>query len=118
MPDGAEVLLDAQAWRRARRAGRRIVGRRAREPRIELRKGGEAGAAEPVDRLVVVAHDHDVVGTVGRPPEQLDELDLGHVGVLEFVDQQVAELLLPATEDVRARLEKLGHRRDLLAEVE
>ena len=46
--------------------------------------------------------DHDVVGPVGRPAEQLDELDLGDVRVLELVDQDVAELALPAAQDVRA----------------
>ena len=80
---------------------------RPREARVELGEGGEAGAPEPVDRLVVVADDHDVVGPVGRPAEQLDQLDLGDVGVLELVDQDVAELALPAAQDVRPGLEEL-----------
>ena len=83
-----------------------VVRGRPREPRVELGEGGEAGAPEAVDRLVVVAHDHDVVGPVRRPAEQLDELDLGDVGVLELVDQDVAELALPAAQDVRAGLEQ------------
>ncbi len=94
------------------------MDRRPREARVELGEGGEAGAAEAVDRLVVVADDHHVVGPVGRPAEHLDELDLGDVGVLELVDQEVAELALPAAQDVRADLEQLGDRGDLLAEVE
>ena len=57
-------------------------------------------------------------GRSGRPAEQLDELDLGDVGVLELVDQEVAELALPAAQDVGAGLEQLGDGGDLLAEVE
>ena len=116
--DGAEVLLDPEARRRAGRRGRRVVGGRPREPRVELGEGREAGAPEAVDRLVVVADDHDVVGPVGRPAEQLDELDLGDVGVLELVDEDVAELALPAAQDVRAGLEQRRDGGDLLAEVE
>ena len=73
---------------------------RAAEASVELDEGRVAGAAEAVDGLVVVAHDHDVVGPVGRPTEQLDELDLGDVGVLELVDEEVAELALVAAQDV------------------
>ena len=116
--DRAEVLLDAQARRRPGSRAVRVVDGRAGEAPVELGEGGEAGAAEAVDRLVVVAHDHHVVGPVRRPTEQLDQLDLGDVGVLELVHQDVAELALPAAQDVRARLEELGHGGDLLAEVE
>ena len=113
-----EVLLDPEARWRTGRGRSRIVGGWAREPGVELGEGGEAGAPEPVDRLVVVAHDHDVVGPVRRSPEQLDELDLGDVGVLELVHEQVPELALPAAQDVGARLEQLRDGGDLLAEVE
>ena len=101
-PHGAEVLLDPEARRRAGRwrASGSWAGGRAKR-RVELGEGGEAGAPEPVDRLVVVADDHDVVGPVGRAAEQLDELDLGDVRVLELVDEDVSELALPAAEDVR-----------------
>ena len=116
--DRAEVLLEPEARRRAGRPGGRVVDRRAREARVELGEGGEAGAPEAVDRLVVVADDHHVVGPVGRPAEHLDQLDLGDVGVLELVDEEVAELALPAAQDVRADLEQLGDGGDLLAEVE
>ena len=118
LPHRAEVLLDPEARRRAGRRRGRVVRGRAREPRIELGERREAGAPEPIDRLVVVADDHDVVGPVGRPAEQLDELDLGDVGVLELVDQDVAELALPAAQDVGAGLEQPGDGGDLLAEVE
>ena len=88
----AEVLLEAQAGGRARRAAPGVMRGRPAEAAVELHEGGEAGAAEAVDRLVVVAHDHDVVRPVRRAAEQLDELDLGDVGVLELVHEEVAEL--------------------------
>ena len=118
VPDRAEVLLDPEAWRRTGRRGVGIVRRRATEPRVELGEGREAGAPEAVDRLVVVADDHDVVGPVRRPTEQLDQLDLGDVGVLELVDEEVAILALPAAQDVGPRLEQPRDGGDLLAEVE
>ena len=68
--------------------------------------------------MVVVADDHDVVRPVRRPAEQLDQLDLGDVRVLEFVDEDVAELALVAAQDVRPLLEEAGDEADLLAEVE
>ena len=115
--DRAEVLLDPHArWRRD--AGRWVVERRALEPPVELGEGREARSPEPVDRLVVVADDHEVGGSIRRPREHLDELDLGDVRVLELVDEDVAVLTLVAAEDVRAALEELGHGGDLLTEVE
>ena len=96
----------------------RSCARRPREPLIELGEGGEAGAPEAVDRLVVVAHDHHVVGPVRRATEELDELDLGDVGVLELVDEDVPELALPAAQDVGLGPEQPGDEGDLLAEVE
>ncbi len=118
VPDRPEVLLQAQARRRARRRAIRRVGWRSREARIELGEGGVAGAAEPVDALVVVAHDHHVVRPVRRPAEQFDQLDLGNVGVLELVDQQVAILALEPAQHVGPRPEQLGHGGDLLAVIE
>ena len=96
MPDRAEVLLEPEARRRAGRWRRRVVRRRLGEAALELGEGGEAGAPESIDRLVVVADDHDVVRPVRRAAEQLDQLDLGDVGVLELVDEDVAVLALVA----------------------
>ena len=76
------------------------------------------GAAEAVDGLVVVPHHHHVGGAVRGPAQELDQLDLGDVGVLELVHQDVAELALPAAQDVGAGLEQRRDERDLLAEVE
>ncbi len=114
----AEVLLDAhpRRWAGCRTIG--VVRGRHREPPVELAEGGVARATESIDRLVVVAHDHHVVGAVRRPAQQLDELDLGDVGVLELVHQQVSELALPAPEQVRPHLEQLRDGGDHLAIVE
>ena len=51
-----------------------------------------------------------LAGRSGVRAQELDELDLGDVGVLELVHQDVAELALPAAEDVGARLEQPGRR--------
>jgi hypothetical protein len=113
-----EVLDDAQAGRLTGRGAVGVVGRRIGEAAVELDEGGIARAAEAVDRLVVVAHDHHVVRPVRRPPEELDELDLGDVGILELIDEQVAEAALPAAQDVRAVAEEADDGGDLFPEVE
>ena len=117
--DAAEVLLDGEVAR-GRGVWRAGVGMRGRpgEAGVELGEGGEAGAPEAVDGLVVVAHDHDVVGPVRRAAQELDQLDLGDVGVLELVHQDVAVLALPPSKHVGAGLEQAGDQGDLLAEVE
>ena len=118
VPDRAEVLLEAESRRRWGWWRAWVVRGRPREARVEFGERREAGTAESVDRLVVVADDHDVVRPVRRPPEQLDELDLGDVRVLELVDEQVAELALPPAQDVGPGLEQLRDGGDLLPEVE
>jgi hypothetical protein len=56
--------------------------------------GFRVGAAPGVDRLVVVA---DRGEGIARPAgQQLQQAVLAAVGVLVFVDQQVAQLALPA----------------------
>ena len=79
---------------------------------------GVAGAAEAVDRLVVVADDDDVVGLVRAAPDKLQQQDLGHVRVLELVHEHVAELVLVAAQDVGPLGEQLDRAQLLLAEVE
>ena len=48
----------------------------------------EVGVAEAVDRLQLVADDHQLRL---RPAQRLDQAQLQPVGVLELVDQEVAE---------------------------
>ena len=64
---------------------------RAREAALEFLEGGAGGAAEAEDRLVGIA-DRKYVALLAR--EQVRHLDLRHVGVLEFVNQQEARALL------------------------
>ena len=116
MAAGAVVLLEAEPGRTAGRRRTGVVDGRVCEATIELGESGVAGAAEAVDRLVVVAHGHHVVGSIGRATQQLDELDLGDVRVLELVHQQVPEPALVAAQDVRPLPEQADHGGDLLPE--
>ena len=62
-------------------------------PVLALERGHVAhlGAAEGVDALVVVAHGEEGAPELGRPGEHLQPGVLQLVGVLELVDQDVAE---------------------------
>ena len=64
---------------------------RAPVPLPELQDVADGGAAELVDRLVVVAHDRHVAVALR---EQRDQLRLGPVRVLELVHQDVPEATL------------------------
>ena len=71
--------------------------------------------AESVDRLVVVADDGQVPGRRG---DQLDELRLGPIGVLEFVDEDIPEAapdLAPGGGRLAQQPQREG---DLVAEVD
>ena len=82
---------------------------------LELQDVADVGAAPAVDRLVRVPHHaHVAVGLA----EQLHDLVLGVVGVLELVDQDVAEALLVRGPDVVARLEQVGRHHEQVVEVE
>ena len=60
---------------------------------LEVEDVADVGVAEAVDRLVLVADDHQVAVLCG---EQLQQPVLGVVGVLVLVDQDVAEGAAPA----------------------
>ena len=57
------------------------------EARVDLADRRLVGAAERVDRLVGVAHEHDLVGAVR---EELQQLGLRRIGVLVLVDEDPA----------------------------
>jgi len=66
------------------------------QPGVVLREQAQVldvGAAPAVDRLIVVAHGGE---GFARPGEQFQELVLGAVGVLVFIDEEVAQPVLPA----------------------
>ena len=63
------------------------------EVTLEVEDVADVGVAEAVDRLVLVADDHQVAVLFG---EQLQQPVLGVVGVLVLVDEDVAEGAAPA----------------------
>ncbi len=68
---------------------------------------------EAVDGLVIVTHHTQVV-----PGQLLDQLELGVVGVLELVDQDVGEPFAVAAEDGRAFVKEPHGLVDHIIEVE
>ena len=81
-------------------AGRPAVG--VPEPLGELDDAARLGAAEGVDRLVGVADRDQVAAAAG---EQLEQLDLGGVGVLVLVDEQPAGALALLPQQLRVAVE-------------
>ena len=82
-----------QAWAEpSRRPESEHVGRRAVGPgevAREVEDAADLGPTEGVDRLVRVTDDREVAAVAGELPEQLD---LGRVGVLVLVHEDVREL--------------------------
>ncbi len=72
-------------------------------------EAAERGAAKTVDGLIVVADYDDVAGISG---EQAEQFELGDVGVLEFVYEDVAEAFLKAAETIGIALEEGDGLRD------
>jgi hypothetical protein len=82
---------------------------------LEVQDVADGGAAELVDRLVVVP-DHHHVAVVRR--NQLDQLGLSPVGVLEFVDEDVAEPSLDLHPRSRRLAQQPQRQAHLVAEVD
>ena len=97
--DGRTDLDDAQ---------RRVV-------RAELQQVVRIRAAPGVDRLVVVAHAGE---QAARPGERFQQAVLRVVGVLAFVDEQVADALAPGQAHVLVRFEQLHGQADQVVEVD
>ena len=81
----------------------------------ELEDVADRGAAEAIDRLVVVADDRDVPMALR---EQRDELRLRPVGVLELVDQDVAVAALQRIARRGGLAQQPQRQRDLIPEVD
>ena len=101
MPGGAVVLLELD------HLGRRKV-------LLKVQDVGDVGTAPAVDRLVVVAHDHQVAVLGG---EQVGDLVLHVVGVLVLVDADVAEALLVLLQHVGVVAQKLQRTHQQVVEV-
>ena len=74
------------------------------EVALEVEDVADVGVAESVDRLVLVADDHQVAVLGG---EQLQQPVLGVVGVLVLVDEDVAEGAAPAVADLLEQLHRV-----------
>lgn len=98
---GAVVLLQHHHFQ-----GRVIV--------LEQHQVFRAGAAPGVDRLVVVAYHGELVAFADQ---QFHQQILAGVGVLVFVHQQVADLVLPFFQDVVMFLEQFYRQQDQVVEV-
>jgi hypothetical protein len=83
----------------------------ARQPAQVL----DVGAAPAVDRLVVVADGRE---GGARPGEQPEHAVLAGVGVLVFVDQQIAQAVLPLVAHLRMVFEEGDGQRDQVVEID
>ncbi len=81
---------------------------------LQVVQVGGTGTAPGVDGLVVVAHHGDRGTAAGQ---QFHHLVLAIVGVLIFVDQQVAEAVLPALQCFFMCLEQLYRQTDKVVEI-
>ena len=73
------------------------------------------GAAPGVDGLVVVADRGEHAALAG---EQLHQLVLAGIGVLVFVDQQVAQLVLPRLQHLGIAAQQLHRQADQVVEIQ
>ena len=87
---------------------RQVVSARARPAVVEAERVADLGAAEAVDRLILVGDAEDVAPLAG---EQLQQPLLGDVRVLVLVDEDEAEGALVRVARLRVALEQ----RDRLA---
>ena len=86
----------------------RIIARQAAQI-LDIR------AAPAVDRLVVVTHRRK---RRARPGDLLEQPVLAGVGVLVFIDEQVAQAVLPLVEHVGMFIEKLDGQRNQVIEID
>ncbi len=89
--------------------------RRLGEGLLELRQVPEVRPAEFVDRLILITDHHHVAVLLGEHPH---ELPLGDVGVLELVDQHVAEAPRPPLLGVVVVAEQVHRLHEQVVEVE
>ena len=92
-----------------------LAHRRLREPLLELEHVVEIGAAPAIDALVLVAHRGEVAGGSDQLAHQTE---LGVVGVLELVDQQMRDPALDASGHLGVGREQSHRHRDQVVEVD
>ncbi len=81
----------------------------------ELSEIFERRAAPAVDRLIVVADRRERRALAGQ---QFHQFVLARVGVLILVDQQIAQLVLPAVAHLLVLLEEFGGQTDQVVEID
>ena len=112
-------MVDDRVGGREDRLGRAVVlleldHLRLGEVALEVEDVADVGVAEAVDRLVLVADDHQVAVLGG---EQLQQPVLGVVGVLVLVDEDVAEGAAPALAHLLEQLEGVDRAHQQVVEV-
>ena len=109
--DALAVLLDKRVCHRDDLGGRAVVlkhhdGARPRERLVEIEKEAHVSAAPGVDGLVGVAHHEQVFVVAGK---HAHKLVLQLIDVLELVDHDVFQALLPFQPNVRVLIEYEEH---------
>ena len=87
----------------------------AGEDRLELEDVADVGPPPSIDALIVVAHHHEVAV---RTRQQVQQPELGMVGVLVFVHQQEGESVRVPVQDVGTGLQQLHRLHQQIVEVE
>ena len=88
---------------------------RAGKVAFESQDVADLGPAPAIDGLVVITHAAQVPVPLGQQPQPQI---LGDVGVLVFVDEDIAETLLPLPQHVRMRLEDGDAVKQQVAEID
>ena len=76
---------------------------------------GDIGAAPAIDCLIVIADGGERGARAGQEPEQLV---LADIGILVFIDQQIAQAVLPFIADGRLAFEERHGNRDQIVKVD
>src|SRR5258708_4151865 len=106
MPRDLRAVANASRWTWARASTAK-----SRVRVLELEQVLDPRAAESIDALVVVAHHGQVRA---RAAQQLHQLELGVVGVLEFVDEDVLEAVLVLAPQVGSLAQQAQREADLV----
>ena len=75
----------------------------------------DVGAAEFIDRLVIVAYDAEIFVLAGK---KADQLELGGIGILIFVHHDIAEAVLVHLQYFIVRMEKLHSQHQQIVEIQ
>ena len=109
--DALAVLLDKRVRHRNDLGGRAVVlehhnGARAWEHLVEIEKEAHVSAAPGVDGLVGITHHKQVFVVADK---HAHKLVLQRVDILELIDHDVFQPLLPFQPDVRVPIEDVEH---------